>query len=162
MRVLKALGRLLLALAIIASVTYGFYGLWTYVRPLHKQDLRTALESKVADRPEVFLEGACQAYDSGNYKVAKKVLELALEELIDKSGRYKPADAGRVEKVHFLLAKTLHRLEDFEKAIKEYEETLRINPDHYDAKYNLEMLKQSGGGGGGGEDQQQGKRKPRL
>ena len=39
-----------------------------------------------------------------------------------------------------------------DKAVQNYEDTLRVNPDNMPAKYNLEMIQSEGGGNGGGND----------
>jgi len=40
-----------------------------------------------------------------------------------------------------------------DKAVENYQETLRVNPRNLDAKYNLEMMQPPPPSGGGGGDQ---------
>ncbi len=159
----KQAGRLCLALLVAFSFGYGYYGLYTYALPLSKDNFRQAMTSKVADESEVLIQGAAKAYDEERYSEVSKVLELALEKLIDKGGRYKAADADKLVRVFFLLGKTFHKQEEFGKAIMNYEETLRLNPQHLPAKYNLEMIQMKGGGGKGGTQKpDKGKIQPQI
>ncbi len=168
--VLKGLGKILAGVLVVAAFSYGIYGMGTYAYPLSSDNFRGALKSRVADKTEVYLNGAAHSYEKGNYDEARKALELAVEQLVDKDGKFHPSEKWKVERVHFLLGKCYQRQKKFDKAIKEYEDTLRLNPDHYPAKYNLEMLKRSGGGGGsdgtGGGDsggvKPGGKTKPKI
>lgn len=153
----KPLGRLALSLAIALAFGYGFYGLFTYALPLAKDNFRDARTSLVADQTEILLNGAAKAYDEGNLDAAARVLELQLEKLIDKSGRYNRIDRWKLERTYFLLGKIYHKQEKFDKAIQNYEDTLRMNPEHLPAKYNLEMIQMQGGGGEGGAQPDKGK-----
>jgi tetratricopeptide (TPR) repeat protein len=153
----KPLGRLLLSLAIALAFGYGFYGLFTYALPLAKDNFREARTSIVADQTEILLNGAAKAYDEGNLDETVRVLELELEILIDKSGRYNLANRWKLERVYFLLGKAYQKQEKFDKAVQNYEDTLRMNPNHLPAKYNLEMIQSGGNGGEGGKKPQQGK-----
>jgi tetratricopeptide (TPR) repeat protein len=148
----KPLGRLVLSLAIALAFGYGFYGLFTYALPLSQENFREARTSLVADQTEILLNGAAKAYEDGELNEAARVLELQLEKLIDKSGRYNRLDRWKLERTYFLLGKIYHKQEKFDKAIQNYEDTLRMNPDHLPAKYNLEMIQAQGGQGGGQPD----------
>lgn len=146
--------RVALSLAIVSAFGYGFYGLVTYALPLSHDDLPQAQTSLVADQTEILIAGAAKAYEEGRYEESTKVLELALEELVSKSGRYQAANRWKLERVYFLLGKSYHRMKKFDKAVQNYEDTLRMNPDHMPAKYNLEMIQAEGGGDGGGASNQ--------
>ena len=165
-KIAKSLGRLALSLAIAAAFGYGFYGLCTYVLPLSQDNFGNARSSLVADPTEVFLNGAAKAYDQSllpDGKVDKarlaeatKVLELELDLLISKSGRYNLMDRSKLTRVYFLLGKCYQRQEKADKAIESYENTLRLDPTHLPAKYNLEMLQSGGEGGEGGKQPSKG------
>ncbi|MBS1991940.1 MAG: tetratricopeptide repeat protein [Cyanobacteria bacterium SZAS LIN-2] len=156
-KIAKGLGRLALSLTIACAFGYGFYGLVTYAWPLSHDRLGEARASLVADETEVLLNGAAKAYDESilpNGKVdkarlaeASRVLEVELDKLISQSGRYRLLDKSKLTRVYFLLGKVYQRQEKFDKAIDAYENTLRLDPDHLPAKYNLEMLQMQGGGG---------------
>ena len=141
--------RIAFSLAIVSAFGYGFYGLVTYAVPLSQDNFRQAQTSYVADPTEVLINGGAKAYEEGDLEEATKVLELALEKLVSKSGRYQAADRWKLERVHFLLGKSYHRLKKLDKAVQNYEDTLRMNPNHMPAKYNLEMIQAEGGGSGG-------------
>ena len=162
----KSLGRLALSLAIAGAFGYGFYGLVTYVLPLSQDNFGNARSSLVADPTEVFLNGAAKAYDESllpNGKVDKarlaeatKVLEMEVDLLISKSGRYNLTDRNKLTRVYFLLGKCYQRQKKADKAIESYENTLRLDPTHLPAKYNLEMLQSGGDGGEGGKQPDKG------
>lgn len=162
----KVLGKLALSLAIAGAFGYGFYGLCTYVLPLSQDNFGNARSSAVADQAEVFLNGAAKAYDDSllpNGKVDKarlaeatKVLEMEVDLLISKSGRYNLTDRSKLTRVYFLLGKCYQRQEKADKAIESYENTLRLDPTHLPAKYNLEMLQSGGDGGEGGKQPDKG------
>lgn len=154
-KTIQILGRLLLSLAIASAFGYGFYGLFTYAMPLSQDNYRQAKTSYVADETEVLLNGAAKAYEEGNLTDATKVLELTLEKLITKGGRYKKSDCWKLQRVYFLLGKCYHRQEKLDKAIQNYGDTLRMNPKHRPAKYNLEMIQMQGSEGGPGDDKPQ-------
>jgi tetratricopeptide (TPR) repeat protein len=156
---LKALflGKLLVSLLIACSFGIGYYGLHTYAVPMSKDNVRQARVSAVADQTEVLLNGAAKSYEEGRIEEAAKVLELNLELLVDKTGRYKASNRWKLERVYFLLGKCYHRMEVFDKARHNYEDTLRLNPAHLPAKYNLEMIEAQGGGGEGGNSPDPGK-----
>lgn len=141
--------RIALSLALVSAFGYGFYGLVTYAVPLSHDDFRQAQTSYVADQTEILINGAAKAYEEGRYEESTKVLELALEQLVSKSGRYQADNRWKLERVYFLLGKSYHRMKQFDKAVQNYEDTLRMNPDHMPAKYNLEMIQSEAGGGGG-------------
>lgn len=150
---LITLSRLLVSLGVALTFAYGYYGLRTYVLPLSNDDLVQARQSLVADESEILINGAARAYEQKHFEESVKVLELALERLLDKSGRYRALDTYKLERAYFLLAKTYQKLEKDDKAISNYEDTLRLNPWHVPAKYNLEMLQQKKKQKGGGEGQ---------
>ncbi len=148
---LITLQRLTVSFCVALTFAYGYYGLLTYALPLSQDNFVQARASLVADDTEILINGAAKAYDEKRYEESIKVLELALEALLDKSGRYRTSNADRLERAYFLLAKAYQVLEKDDKAIQNYEDTLRLNPAHRPAKYNLEMLQQkkkSGGKGG--------------
>lgn len=159
----KAAGGVILSLVIACAFGSGFYGLFSYALPLSHNDLKQAQRSFVADQAEVLINGAALAYEQGRTGEAVKALELALEGLVDKTGKYKAGNAWKIERVYFLLAKCYDRLKQVDKAIQNYENTLRLNPDHLTAKYDLERLLESGGGAGSGQSQpQSGKTQPKI
>jgi tetratricopeptide (TPR) repeat protein len=126
----------------------------------------TARSSLVKDETEIFLNGAARDYDQSllpNGRVDKeklaeatKVLELNLDLLVGKNGKYRLTDKSKLARTYFLLGKCYQRQKQFDKAIESYEDTLRLDPDNLPAKYNLEMIIMSGGGGDGGAQPKQG------
>lgn len=159
----KFLGKLLVSLLIAGSFAVGYYGLQAYVVPMSQDNLRQARISAVADQTEVLLNGAAKAYEEGRVDEAAKVLELNLELLVDKTGRYQASNRWKLERIYFLLGKCYHRLEAFDKARRNYEDTLRLNPAHLPAKYNLEMIDAQGGGeGGNSPDPAKGQIQPKI
>jgi hypothetical protein len=158
----KFMGKLMLSLTVALAFGYGFYGITTYVYPLSHDNYRQAMTSPVADDTEVLLNGAEQAYEQGRTGEAARVLELELEKLVDKSGRSEVKNKWKLERVYFLLGKCYQRQEQFGKARENYIETLRLNPNHLPAKYNLEMIEPQGGKGGPGKQPSPGKIQPKI
>jgi tetratricopeptide (TPR) repeat protein len=159
-QLVKGFGRLILSLVVALAFGYGYYGFKTYVEPLSQNNFRQAMTSVVADETEVLLNGAAHDYEQGKTKESIKVLELALEKLIDKSGRYQH---WKLERIYFLLGKSYQREKKFDKAAENYIETLRLNPNHLQAKYNLEMIQPPpSGGGGGGDEPKAGRIPPKI
>jgi len=116
---------------------------------------------------------AAPYYNSGNTYHRQGNLESAATQL-KQSNR---TAAGKLaQNSNYNLGNTYFEAQDWEHAIEAYKESLRINPDDQDAKYNLELAlkkleeqqqQQQGGGGGsppppddsqpqdgGGQDQQ--------
>lgn len=156
-------GHMLLSVLIVLSFGYGYYGLRTYVLPLSQDNVRQARVSLVADQTEVLITGAARAYEEGKDQEVVKSLELALEKLVDRTGRYKATDRWKLARIYFLLGKSYHRMEKFDKAIRNYEDALRMDANHLPAKYNLEMIQMSGGGNGGsGNQTDPGSTQPRI
>jgi tetratricopeptide (TPR) repeat protein len=163
---LRTICRLIVSLAIACAFGYGFYGLFTYVVPMSQGDFGVARKSLVGDVTEIFLNGAAKDYDQSllpsgkvdQQKLAEatKVLELELDHLIAKNGKYSLTDKSKLARVYFLLGKCYQRQKKLDKAKESYEDALRLDPDNLPAKYNLEMIQAGGGGGDGGGKQPQG------
>jgi tetratricopeptide (TPR) repeat protein len=162
-KLMKNLGGLIACLLVSSMFAYGYYGLITYVVPFWHDDFRQAMASSVADETDVLLNGAQAAYLRGDLKETSKVLELALDKLVDKGGRYQAKDKWKLERIYFLLGKTYHRQEQFGKAAENYIQTLRLNPNHLPAKYNLESIQNPPGNGGApGGAQRGGGNEPKI
>lgn len=166
-------------LLIAGSTGYGFYTLMTYTLPMHRGDYRTAINSKVKDRAELFYAAGLDAYEASlelegevattKLNEAKKLLNLAYDALVDEQGRVPSGSRALAGKIQFGIGKCLQRLNKKEHAIKAYEESLRLLPGNLACKFNLEMLKgnppPAGGGGQGGRpkpDDQGGKHRPKI
>lgn len=154
---MNALTKLIAAILIVMAFGFGFYGTMTYVLPMGKGDVGMAKKSMVADDVEVLLNGAAISFEKERYQETVKVLELALEELISPSGEYKLVNEWKIVRIQFLIGKSYHLLEKYDKAVEAYKATLQLDPDHLPAKYNLEMIvsqPQGGSDGNQANDQQ--------
>ncbi|MBY0548537.1 MAG: tetratricopeptide repeat protein [Candidatus Obscuribacterales bacterium] len=169
-----------LCLAVTVTAGYGLYTLLTYTLPMHREDYRTAVRSKVKDTTELFYHAAITSYNQSldeegevattKLNEAKKLLNLAYDNLLDKQGKVPSGSRYLAGRIQFALGKCLQRLEKFEHAVKAYEESLRLDPDNWDCKFDLEMLKADpppAGGGGGGKgnpkpDDGGGKNRPKI
>lgn len=177
---MKFIRQALLCLTVTVTAGYGLYTLVTYTLPMHRQDYKTAVRSQVKDPAELFYHAAITAYDQGleeegevqqtKLNESKKLLNLAYNLLLDEQGKVRDSSRRMAGRIQFALGKCLHRLGKGEHAVKAYEESLRLDPDNWDCKFDLEMLKAppppSGGGGGGKSkpkpDDGSGKKRPKI
>jgi tetratricopeptide (TPR) repeat protein len=141
-----------------AAVLYGAYSLFTYSIPMTQggDAYTTAYQSAVADKATVLYDAAQQAYQEGNYKAAQALLTKAYSECTDSSGHLPDSRNALAGDIQFLLGNALAKDKNVKDAITAYGQSLRHNPNHMYAKYNLELLQQSAGGGAGGGNGQPG------
>ncbi len=102
-----------------------------------QSDYKTALdfyhsaEIDLPESPELdYNIGSALSKDEG-YEQAVEKLTRALN----------TTDIGLEASVHYNLGNTHYWMGDYQKAITSYENSLRINPDDMDAKYNLELAR---------------------
>jgi Ca-activated chloride channel family protein len=106
-----------------------------------------------------------EAFANADYKKALEYYHMAETDLpesaeldydvagaLHKDGAYEQAvdeytkslhtsDINLEAAAHYNLGNTYFRMEDYENAIKSYENALKINPEDMDAKYNLELAR---------------------
>ncbi len=102
-----------------------------------QSDYKTALdfyhsaETDLPESPELdYNIGSALSKDEG-YEQAVEKLTRALN----------TTDIGLEASAHYNLGNTHYWMGDYQKAITSYENSLRINPDDMDAKYNLELAR---------------------
>jgi tetratricopeptide (TPR) repeat protein len=137
-----------------AVLLYGGYALLTYSVPMTQggDGYVTAHNSLVGDKAAVLYNAGQEAYQEGEFAVAEKLLTKSYSELTDSSGHLPDSRNALAGDIQFLLGNSLVKQKKVKDAVQAYEQSLRHNPNHMYAKYNLEMLQQSGGGSSGGGD----------
>jgi len=101
------------------------------------QDYKSALkyyhdaEIELPESPELEYNMAGALYNQGGYEEAVERFEKAL----------KTQDSAQNLRSHFNLGNTYFQMEDFQKAIEQYQRVLELNPDDMDAKFNLEYAR---------------------
>lgn len=86
-------------------------------------------ETELPESPELDYNIASSLYMQGKYEEAVDLFTKALNS----------TNINQEASSHYNLGNTYFRMEDFQEAIKSYENALEINPDDLDAKYNLEL-----------------------
>lgn len=123
-----------------------------YTVPMFQGDYAAAAKSEVAAPEYAWYDVGLTAYQQEDYATAKEALSKAYSALSSKDGQIKPSDNLIAGEIQFLLALTHERSKQNFMAIEAYKQSLRHNPDHMVAKYNLErLLSDRGGSGGAGE-----------
>jgi tetratricopeptide (TPR) repeat protein len=102
------------------------------------QDYETALQhyARAQSQASGYVE---PVYNTANTYYRQNVLDKAQQTLEQALARPRHAMA---ESVHFNLGNVAYNTQQFDVAIAQYEAALRLQPDDYDAKYNLELALQ--------------------
>jgi len=124
----------------------------------------TAVNALGEDHIDLVKKGN-EAFENGDYKKALEYYHRAETDLpespeldynvagaLHKDGGYEQAvdkytkalnttDINLEVSAHYNLGNTYFRMEDYQNAIKSYENALSINPNDMDAKYNLELAR---------------------
>jgi len=124
----------------------------------------TVVDARGEDHIDLVKKGN-EAFQKGNYKKALEYYHRAETDLpespeldynvagaLHQDGGYEQAvdkytralnttDINLEASAHYNLGNTYFRMEDYPNAIKSYENTLSINPNDMDAKYNLELAR---------------------
>ena len=146
-----------LTVAGILVIGVGAYRLVAYSVPLANGDYIGAAESGAGDASVALYDAGLQAYREGNLDAAQQLFSASYSKLLA-DGTLPTAYSKQklASDCQFYLGNIQAMNKQIEPAIQAYEQSLRLNPDNMDAKYNLEMLKkqqQGGGGSGNGGDQ---------
>lgn len=94
-------------------------------------DLYKEAENDHPQSPEIDYNLAGALYEQGKFEEAVDRYTKALN----------TTDLNMEALAQYNLGNTYFRMGDYQNAIKSYEETLKINPDDIDAKYNLELAR---------------------
>lgn len=131
----------------LVGVLAGIYHLWSYSVPMANGNYELAAESYLGYRGDALYDAALAAYKKEDYMRATKLLNAVSETVNDSSGKLLESKREIAAEIKFLSGNIFFRQNQFQQALRAYEESLRINPDHRYAKYNLELLKQPPLGG---------------
>lgn len=148
---------LALTTVFLALVLFG-YGAWrllSYSLPMYQEDFPAAAEYKNGNVALALYDAGLQAFKDGDFDGAQELLTKAYSAMTEEKQSLTQAALGVDHKlaaqVQFLLAVTLERKKQKFMAIEAYQQALRHDPSHMEAKYNLERLLMARGGQGAGE-----------
>jgi Ca-activated chloride channel family protein len=117
----------------------------------------TSARLEEPDLPEPYYNGGNAFYRKGDLDKAQLQLNQSVRR----------AESATAQQTHYNLGNTFFQQQNWAEAIEAYKEALRINPDDWDAKHNLELAlrqqqqqqqqqqNQQQGEGGQGDQQQQ-------
>lgn len=109
------------------------------------------MTSGTEDKPILLLNAAMVEVQNREGEKAKALMSSAYEACLDDGGNVSPRWKSTAATIKFRQANLLVGMQDIEGAIEAYCESLRLEPDNMDAKYNLELLLLRTGGGGSGK-----------
>src|SRR5262245_9562327 len=148
-RIFKSLrGRLLRYLAFallvagILAIGVGAFRLVAYSVPLAQGDYIGAADSGAGDASVALYDAGLQAYKEGNLDAAQELFTKSYSALLGDGTlptSYSKQDLA--SNCQFYLGNIQAQNHQIDQAIQAYEQSLRMNPNNMDAKYNLEMLK---------------------
>lgn len=135
----------------LVGLAVGGYRISSYDTPVERKDFITAFNSRVSDKPLMLLNAAMQEIARQDADKAKEFLSSAYEACLDEDGTMAAARKPLAATIKFRQANLLVEMQDIQGAIESYCESLRLEPNNLDAKYNLELLLLRTGGGGSGK-----------
>jgi tetratricopeptide (TPR) repeat protein len=94
-------------------------------------DAYSTAQSELLDVPDLDYNIAGVLHQLGDYANAIERYTKALNTI----------DINQEAKVHYNMGNTYFKMNEFQKAVTSYQNSLEINPDDMDAKYNLELAR---------------------
>lgn len=143
----------LAAITCLCLALYGGYRTLTYSLPLRSSNPYEAsqMAADASEKAYALYNTGLNAYSGEDYTLAAQVLTKAYSALTQ-DGEAMAKNTALAAQIQFLIGLTNEKLKQNFEAIEAYKQCLRHNPDHMEAKYNLERLlsdRDSGGGEGG-------------
>lgn len=141
----------------IASVMFALWGSWrmlAYSLPMQVGDYERAAEGGAGNIANAYYDAGLLAYQNEDYKQAKELLTKAQSALTSSQGGLPPEAKPLAAKIQFALGNNYFRQKQLKLAAEAYRQSLRLDPDNLEAKYNLELMQQllsEGGAGGPGQ-----------
>jgi len=140
---------ILAAVASLLVLALGVRRAVEFTLPMYQGDYVQAAQSEVAPPVRAFYDAGLQAYEQKDYTSAKDNLSQAYSALSSKTGQIDSREDLIAGDIQFLLGLTHERTKQKFMAIEAYKQALRHNPNHMEAKYDLEHLLSDRGGSGG-------------
>jgi tetratricopeptide (TPR) repeat protein len=144
----------------LIGLLFGIYALWSHSVPMLNGKYRDAAESYVGDHAVALYDAGLQQYQAEEFEGAIKTLTDAYNKCLGPQGVVDDEKRKLAAEIKFLTGNALVKSKKLSKAVEAYKETLRLEPNHLYAKYNLELLQQMNGGKGPGEGDEPGGTKP--
>lgn len=141
---------LLATITCLAGMGYGVFRLFAYSLPMQMESFYEASQSDAGDKGVALYDAALQEFKAERYDSAQQLLVMAYSALTEQKESQSNSDEKMAARVQFLLGVVNEKTKKTQPAIEAYKMALRHNPDHMEAKYNLERLMVSGGGKGQG------------
>jgi tetratricopeptide (TPR) repeat protein len=143
----------LACLLFVGVFALGIKHVVEYTLPFYFGDPLVASQADSGEKAVALYDAALAHYRAKDYDGAIQLSTQAYSALTAEKGAIAETPRAQMQaaEIQFLLGLSYDRNKKQQQAIDAYEQALRHNPSHLDAKYNLErLLKPSGGGGGGG------------
>lgn len=131
---------------------FGILMLFAYSVPMLNGNYESASRSIVGDKAIALFDRGLQRYKQEDYKGAVGTLNDAYNACLGKQGVVSEDKRKLAAQAKFLAGNALVKDKQLRQAVEAYKESLRLDPDNLEAKYNLEMLQQMNGGKGPAED----------
>jgi Ca-activated chloride channel family protein len=144
----------------VVIMGFGAKRLFTYSWPMVVSDYDRAAQSTDGNKAIALYDLGLKAYRAGAYQDAQEILTKAYSAMTEENQNPLGIDHDLGARVQFLLAVSYERSKQNFMAIEAYKQALRHDPNHLEAKYNLERLLAKRGGGGQGQGEGDGEGKP--
>lgn len=144
----------------VIGLAVGLYLCVFYSVPMQQQKYADAADAFMSDQGVVLYDLALQRYQEEEFADTIEVAEKAYNACISKEGIVDPDRVLLAANIKFLAGNAMVKAKQLKNAVDAYKQSLRLNPNNFEAKYNLEWLQQMNGGagpGGGAEDPANGK-----
>lgn len=140
---------LLFTMICLAGLGYGVYRLFAYSLPMQMGSYYEASQSEAGDKGVALYDAALQEFNAEHFDTAQQLLVMSYSALTEQKESQSAIDEKMAARVQFLLGVVNEKTNKTQPAIEAYKMALRHNPDHMEAKYNLERLMATGGKGQG-------------
>jgi tetratricopeptide (TPR) repeat protein len=150
----------LATMAFLGVFVLGLMRLCAYTVQLYNKQFVTATQTDLGDPVIAYYDAALESYRAGDFGWAARMASQAYFKLAQEGEISTRSDRVQEEAgdIQFLLGLCHEKAKQKTQAIDAYKQALRHNPNHLEAKFNLERLlnPQGGNGAPGGKPEQPG------